>query len=233
MRVEPAVPQPATFAERRLGATLRACRALRHEFATPLSAAALHLELALRAASRSEGTVPGKLRAGLDTGKRQLEEAVLLLDGLGALGNARSGDPVHLDFAALVAEAARDAGPEFERGGLRVASAGPRLGVFVDGFADELALALREALLAGARWASAGQARLESGASAGTAWFSFRVPLAGGAPGDMLFKTRSRPNAGLGPFLARWTFEAHGGRLEGAEDGTHLTVTGSLPQVTP
>jgi signal transduction histidine kinase len=49
----------------------------------------------------------------------------------------------------------------------------------------------------------------------------------------MLFKTRSRPNAGLGPFLARWTFEAHGGGLEGAEDGTYLTVTAYLPRVDP
>jgi signal transduction histidine kinase len=49
----------------------------------------------------------------------------------------------------------------------------------------------------------------------------------------MLFKTRSRPNAGLGPFLARWTFEAHGGRLDGAEDAGHLTVTATLPQVAP
>ncbi|HEX7465303.1 MAG TPA: hypothetical protein VF309_01585, partial [Usitatibacter sp.] len=63
----------------------------------------------------------------------------------------------------------------------------------------------------------------------GAVSFSFRVPLAHGAPGDMLFKTRSRPDAGLGPFLARWTFEAHGGRLEGAGDATHLTVAGSLP----
>jgi hypothetical protein len=49
----------------------------------------------------------------------------------------------------------------------------------------------------------------------------------------MLFKTRSRPNADLGPFLAHWTFEAHGGTLEGAEDGAHLTVSASLPRVAP
>ncbi len=49
----------------------------------------------------------------------------------------------------------------------------------------------------------------------------------------MLFKARSRPNAGLGPFLARWTFEAHGGRLDGRDDGTNLTVTASLPQAAP
>ncbi len=229
--IEPAVPERDAFAETRLGATLRACRALRHEFATPLSAAALHLELAVRAAARSEGTVPDKLRTSLDTGRRQLEEATLLLDGLGALGSARSGEPARVDFAALVAAAARDVGPEFERRGLSVAATGPRAGILVDGFEDELAPALREALLAGARWASAGDARLETGVDGGVARFALRVPLAGTAPGDMLFKTRSRPHAGLGPFLARWTFEAHGGHLEGAEDAMHLTVTGSLPQV--
>jgi signal transduction histidine kinase len=222
-----------SFAELRLGATLRACRALRHEFATPLSAASLHLELAARAAARAEAVLPGKLRAGLETGRQQLQEATLLLEGLTALGSARSDEPVRVDFASVVGDAAREAGPELERRGLNVVPDGPRKGVFVEGFEDELEIAAREALLAAARWASSGDARLETRGDGDSARFSFRVPLAGAPPGDMLFKTRSRPQAGLGPFLARWTFEAHGGRLEGVEDAWHLTVKGTLPQVTP
>ncbi len=220
-----------TFEQHRLGATLRACRALRHEFATPLSAAALHLEVARRAAARAEEAIPEKLRAGLETGKEQLEEASRLLDGLTALGSAHEGDPGLLDFAALVARAARARVPELEQRGLRLRSVGPSEGAFVDGFEDELEAATQEALLTASRWAAAGEAQLETHLHDGTVSFSFRVPLARGAPGEMLFKTRSRPNAGLGPFLARWTFEAHGGRLEGKEDETHLTVTGSLPMV--
>lgn len=222
-----------TFEQQRLKATLRACRALRHEFATPLSAAALHLEVAWRAAARAGEAIPEKLRAGLETGKEQLDEASRLLDGLTALGSAHEGDPGLLDFAALVARAARARVPELEQRGLTLRSLGPLEGALVDGFADELESATQEALLTASRWAAAGEARLETCLQDGTVSFSFRVPLARGAPGDMLFKTRSRPNAGLGPFLARWTFEAHGGRLEGAEDGTHLTVTGSLPLVGP
>ena len=157
----------------------------------------------------------------------------MLLEGLTALGAAHATPPARVDFASVVAGAARAAGPELERRGLSVVPAGPREGVYVEGFEDELSTAAREALLAAARWASSGDARLETGADAGSARFTFRVPLAGAPPGDMLFKTRSRPQAGLGPFLARWTFEAHGGLLEGAEDAWHLTVRGSLPQVTP
>lgn len=222
-----------TFEQQRLGATLRACRALRHEFATPLSAAALHLEVARRAAARAEEAIPEKLRAGLETGKEQLDEASRLLEGLTALGSAHEGDPGLLDFAALVARAARARVPELEQRGLTLKSRGPSEGALVDGFTDELESATGEALLTASRWAAPGEARLETGLVDGTVAFSFRVPLARAAPGDMLFKTRSRPGAGLGPFLARWTFEAHGGRLEGAEDGTHLTVTGSLPLVGP
>jgi signal transduction histidine kinase len=222
-----------TFEQQRLGATLRACRALRHEFATPLSAAALHLEIARRAAARAEEPLPERLRAGLETGKEQLDEAARLLEGLTALGNAHDGDPGLLDFAALVARAARARAPELERRGLTLKSRGPSEGALVDGFADELESATEEALITASRWAAPGEASLETGLVDGTVAFSFRVLLASAAPGDMLFKTRSRPGAGLGPFLARWTFEAHGGRLEGAEDGTHLTVTGSLPVVGP
>ncbi len=220
-----------TFEQQRLGATLRACRALRHEFATPLSAAALHLEVARRAAARAEEEIPEKLRAGLETGKEQLDEASRLLEGLTAIGSAHEGDPGLLDFAALVARTGRLRVPELERQGLTLQSAGPSDGALVDGFLDELESATGEALLTAARWSAPGNARLETRLADGTVSFSFRVLLARGAPGDMLFKTRSRPNAGLGPFLARWTFEAHGGRLEGAEDGKHLTVTGSLPLV--
>ncbi len=222
---------PDSFDHARLGATFRACRALRHELATPLSAAGLHLELARRAAERVEGGIPGKLRSGLETGKQQLDEAALLLDGLMALGSARLGEPSPVDFAALLLDAVRDTGPELERRGLSVGLGEFAEVLFVDGFADELEPAAREALLAAARWASPGEARLGTRSDAGSVSFAFRVPLAGGVPGDMLFKTRSRPNAGIGPFLARWTFEAHGGQLEGAADATHLTVTASLPQV--
>ena len=224
---------PERFDQARLEATFRACRALRHELATPLSAAGLHLELARRAAERLEGGAPGKLRSGLETGKQQLDEAAHLLDGLMALGSARAGAPARLDFAAVVRDALRDAGPELERRGLSVRAGGPSDGFYVDGFADELEPAAREVLLAAARWASPGEAQLETRSSGQDVSFVFRVPLSGGGPGDMLFKTRSRPNAGLGPFLARWTFEAHGGRLDGAEDGSHLAVTASLPQVAP
>jgi hypothetical protein len=226
-------PAPAAFSQARLAATLRACRALRHEIATPLSAAGLHLELARRAAERIEGGIPEKVRSGLDTGKQQLDRAALLLDGLTALGGARTGEPGLVDFAALVRNAARDAGPELERRGLAVRLFGPAEGVYVDGFADELESGIREAILAGARWASSGEALLETRSDGGSASFTLRVPLAGGGPGDMLFKTRSRPNAALGPFLARWTFEAHGGALEGAEAAAHLTVSASLPRVAP
>lgn len=224
---------PETFTQARLEATFRACRTLRHELATPLSAAGLHLELARRAAERIEGGITGKLRNGLDTGREQLDRATLLLNCLTALGSARTGEPGLVDFAALVRGAARDVGPDLERRGLSVRFAGPADGLWVDGFEDELEGGARQALLAGARWASAGEASIETSSQEGRASFTFRVPLSGDGPGDMLFRPRGGPGAALEPFLARWTFEAHGGTLDGAEDGEHLTVSASLPRVAP
>jgi signal transduction histidine kinase len=223
---------PETFEQRRLGAVLRACRALRHEFATPLSAAVLHLELARRAADRADGAIPAKVRTGLETGMQQVDEASRLLEGLTALGSAHEGRPAVLDFFTLLADAAGRAGAELGRRGLNVHTKGPAAGALVEGFPDELVGATEEALLTASRWAEPGDAGLETRLEGGIASFAFRVSLAaGGPPGDMLFKTRSRPNAGLGPFISRWVFEAHGGRLEGHGDGGHLTVTGSLPHV--
>lgn len=224
---------PERFDQARLAATLRACRALRHDLATPLSAASLHLELARRAAERVEGGIPGKLRSGLETGKEQIDEAAHLLDGLTALGGARTGEPNLVDFAALVRRAARDAAAELERRGLALAVDGPADGVFVDGFEDELEPAVHEALLAAARWARAGDARLVTTPAEDSVSFAFSVALSGSAPGDMLFKTRSQPRATPGPFFARWAFEAHGGRLDGVEEGACLTVTALLPRVDP
>jgi len=221
------------FEHERLGATLRACRALRHEFATPLSAAVLHLELARRAALRANGEIPEKLRAGLETGRKQLDEALLLLDAFSAIGGAREGDPGLVDLAALVSRVAMALRPEIESRDLVLRIAGPSQGIFVDGFEDEIESATREVVLTAARWAGPGEGLVEIGAGGGVATISVRVALLHERPGDTLFRARSRPGAGLGPWLARWGFEAHGGRVEGHEDATHLTVIATLPQAAP
>jgi hypothetical protein len=225
---------PESFDRVRLGATLRACRALRHEFATPLSAAALHLEVARRAAGRADSGVPENVRSSLVTALSQVERASMFLDVLTALADARLGEPGIVDFRELVIRAAREAAPELDALGLEFRDHADSGAVFVSGFGDELENAVREALLAVSRWAGKGEALLRIGdRPPGTAFFSFRVPLGAGAPGDMLFRPYSRPGAGFGPFAARWTFEAHGGRLEGLEGEGFVTVTGSVPQVAP
>ena len=111
---------------------------------------------------------------------------------------------------------------------------GAREGCFADGFVDELDTAARETLLAAARWASPGEARLKT--ASGQRLCLARVPRAArrrGGPAEMLFKTRSRPNAG-------WGRSSRAGRSRRTADpskerraGTHLTVTASLPQVAP
>lgn len=222
-----------SFEQKRLGATLRACRALRHDLATPLSAAVLHLEVAQRAAVRADGEIPEKLRAGLETGRKQLDEAVLLLEGLSAIGAANEGQPPRFDFAALVSRVARAMSPELERRGLPFRSVGPPHGIIVDGFEDEIERATREVFLTAARWAGPGEGLVEIAAGDSTASFFFRVALADDRPGDTLFRARSRPGAGIGPWLARWSFEAHGGSLVGKESAVHLDVVGSLPRVAP
>jgi len=221
-----------SFDRTRLGATLQACRTLRHDLATPLSAAALHLELARRAAG-ANGAVPEKVRSSLMTAISQLERAALFLDVLTALGDARVGEPGIVDFRELVIGAAREAASEVGALGLEFREPQAAGACLVFGFGFELQNAVREALLAASRWAGKGEALLRIEDRPGTASFSFRVPLGAEAPGDMLFRPYSRPGAGFGPFAARWTFEAHGGRLEGLEGEGFVTMTGSVPLAAP
>lgn len=219
------------FEQHRFGATVRACRALRHEFATPLSAAVLHFELARRAAVRASEDVPERLRASLETGRKQLDEAVELLEGFSALGRAHEGEPGLVDFAALVSRVAESIRPELKTRSLSFLIEGPSRGIYVDGFEDEIEGATREVVLTAARWAAPGEGLVEIGSDAAMAYVLVRLPLEGARPGETLFRARSRPGAGIGPWLARWAFEANAGRVESEDDGANLTVTASLPQV--
>lgn len=217
------------FAQRRLGATLHACRALRHEYATPFSAAFLQLERTRRTVARWEGALPSDLLDGLEACRRQLEEASHLLNGLSAVSDARQGEPALVDLAALVASSLAAARSELERLGLETRVEAPAETIWVRGFADELGDAVREALLAVSRRAASGHARIEIGTPSGTATVSFQVPLASEAPGEDLFRARGRNGADFGPFLARWAFESHGGSVVCEAVGRTLTLTGTLP----
>lgn len=163
----------------------------------------------------------------------KLEGASMLLDVLTALGDARLGEPGIVDFSELVNRAALEVAPELDRLGLEFRAPVLSEAGLVFGFGDDLENAVREALLAASRWAGKGEALLRVENRPGSAFFSFRVPLGADRPGDMLFRPCSRPGAGFGPFVARWTFEAHGGRLEGSENDRFVTVTGSVQQVVP
>jgi signal transduction histidine kinase len=227
----PVLTVPESIERARLAATFRTCRALRHELATPLAAAALHLEVARRAAAGAGDAVPGKTRDGILTAAAKLEEMASLLDVLTALGEARAGEPAIVDFGALVARGARAIRPQLDALGLRLRESADPGAVLVAGFEDELENAVREALLAASRLAAGGEARLLSGAREGTAFFSFRAPLGSDGPADALFRPCGRAGAGYGPFLARWSFEAHGGRLEASDEAGFVTVSGRVPQV--
>jgi len=163
----------------------------------------------------------------------QVERTSRFLDVLTALGDAHVGEPGIEDFREIVIRAAREVAPQLDALGLEFRDPDLAGAGFVFGFGVELQNAVREALLAASRWAGKGEARLRVEDLSGTASFSFRVPLGADPPGDMLFRPYSRPGAGFGPFAARWTFEAHGGRLEGLENEGFVTVTGSVPQVVP
>ena len=233
LRESPGSPGPDFLDRTRLAATLQACRTLRHELATPLAAAALHLEVARRAAARAGEAVPEKTRAGLATALAKLEEASSLLDALTALSEGHAGEPGIVDFGALVARAARDVLPRLDALGLRVHEAPGPGGIFVSGLSDALENAVREALLAASRRAGTGEAHLHSAGRGETAFLSFRVPLGADGTVDTLFLPNGRSGAGHGPFLARWTFEAHGGHLGASVENGFIAVSGSLPRVRP
>jgi signal transduction histidine kinase len=217
----------------RLLAISRTCRLLRHDLAAPLSAAALHLEVANRGLGRLQGDSAHRIHSSVKTSQREVEYAAWMIDILSEL--ARGTDEVYerFDLGGVLGTAMERARPELRARGLRLVAPSKLSAISLLGNPRDVEQALTDVLAGAAVQASPGDCRVSFERTGGEA--SVRVSVGVGAPApslESLFRLTRRLDgapSGFGLFLARWTFESLGGRLEAALDGQTLSLTATTP----
>jgi signal transduction histidine kinase len=220
----------------RLAATQRSCRALRHDLATPLSAALLHLELARRAVERAPEAVPEHLRVALHTGRVQVDYAARLLDILGELGQESDEPVTAVDLFETASKGLASIAGDLAARSLVVRLETPKKSVTFAGYREGSERAVRELLLGLASLAAPGDFHVDAGAGANAgARLSIRISPKPSVLLDSLFSLSRRGDddsspAATGLFLARWFLEGEGGRFETRVEPGRFLVTVILPR---
>lgn len=198
---------PVTFERDREQATLDLLREIRHGMATPLSGAAIHLEVASRRLNRDgeggRGVERSRVLAAVETAKTEVARAGTLLELLSEIGRRGAGKPTTFSIVRSVRRGASRSGIEEEKA-VVVERAGsgrarPLLyglpGLLEDAVADLTALAVRtRAAGSTVLWT------LENGSSDWTLICCWPLEAPGSPPAQEVW-------------LARWAFESHGGSL--------------------
>lgn len=96
----------------------RFVRRFRHEISTPLSGAALHLEVAARRLQKNDGFDRSAVLENLRVSQQALESASQMLDWIGEFARADDSVPSAVDLAAVVAGAAEPFREDLRRRGL-------------------------------------------------------------------------------------------------------------------
>lgn len=222
-----------SFDRHRLQAAGRTCRSLRHDLAAPLSAAALHLEVASRALGQLPGEGIERVRASVKISQREVEYAAWMIDVLSELARGADEGWATFPFCDALEKAISRAGVELSARGLRLVRSGTLPAVTLFGNADEVEQALTDLLTGAASEAVAGECRVSSEKTGAEAVVLVRVPVASSfSSPEVLFRLTRRIDgtpSGFRLFLARWTFESLGGRLQAAVQNGSLVFTVALP----
>lgn len=228
------LPAPPHLYRSRCRAMEGAFRQLRHDLASPLSGAALHLEMAMRRLSHLEGAELERLLENVRTGQQEVSYAASMLDVLGELSHS---DEESLGLYSL-SECVRRGGERHAKKAARdsvdlvLPPESPEPKVFGSGIRLEQAAAdLTEHAL---REVSPGDTvdwKIQTLGMSGEASLSWTRVL-GGAKGERLFTLarglRGEPgNSAL--FLARWAIESHGGTLTAEAHGDRTRIKVSIP----
>jgi hypothetical protein len=201
-------------------------RTVRHEMATPLSGALLHVEVASRRLARGEGAEPAAVVEGLRTIQGELERTAALLDFFGEIAVGTEEEPRDFSISEAVSRGAAAYTPE---DGVVVALARPEAEIF--GAPRQLEEAIAETtriLLASGK---AVEWKIEALPS--------EIRLLGSAPGDLAGGAESAFRIGRTPedfaralalVRLRFVVEGHGGALELSRDGSHVRLAASFPR---
>lgn len=208
--------------EHRVKALLTTFRQLRHDLASPLSGAALHLEMAARRIAQRQDPELAKIAENVKVSQQEVTWASAVLDLLGEL--ARSADDILAPFSLreAVRRGAQRHAPRAEREGVRLHEPTSGADAMLFGARDRLEQAVSDltahALSRAPRGTDLGWTieAVPGGSEAAIAW-----PKGDERPDRAFVLTRRRageaPDAGL--FLARWAVEGLGGTLSIEAEG--------------
>lgn len=210
------------FERERHAATLRLMRRLGHDLAVPLSAAAIHLEVATRQLARAGGPGPSE---SLATIQRSLGSVTALLHVLREIAESEWGDPEGFSLVDAVVSGVRLASGL--GGGARFVLPEPATRPALHGCRGPLEravgaitdLAVGECPGGVVTWS------VEDLAGGQTLVCSFAGELRVRNP-DLLFGP-SAPAL----FLARWAIESHGGALAAEEAGGEVRIVSRFAPV--
>lgn len=204
------------FERERHAATLRLMRRLGHDLAAPLSAAAIHLEVATRQIARPHGAGPSE---SLATVQRSLASATALLHVLREVAESEWGEAEEFAVTEAVRSGARlsASGPD---GRVPVVLPEPAARPTLHGCRSRLETAVGAITDLAVDACRGGVVTWSVGDPAGTPSLvcSFSGELRARNP-DLLFGP-SVPAL----FLARWAVESHGGALEAELAGGEVRI---------
>jgi len=221
-----------TFYRSRYRATVRLFRQIRHDLATPLSGAALHLEVACRRLGQPSDLDLNRILENVRMGQLEVGYASAMLETLSEI--VRSGDDDGACFALprAVAKGASQIAPDASRG-LSVTAPGPEDEPSLYGSRRQVEQAVSDLTFHALRTAqphSAVRWELEVTDGEASLLCRWKGQLAETRP-EQVF-TLGRESAGesrLGLLLARWAVECHGGEVTAAQSGDEARFVVRVP----
>jgi signal transduction histidine kinase len=216
------------------GAMSRAWQRLRHDLATPLSGALLHVEVARRRAGRLGSDGGADVQESLSTVQAEIERSAAILELVSALGNVGAGEPAAFDPGEAVARGVRPISREIASRGLGL-DLPEAVGPVAFGLAEQIeraAAALTKNAVESAR--GPGILKWSVARDGGSVLLELRFPgaLEVGDPRHFFAlnaEGRSMDRA-FEMLLARCVIEGHGGQLTISQESGTVRIGGALPE---
>jgi signal transduction histidine kinase len=215
----------------------RVWRMLRHDLATPLSGALLHLEVARRRAARGKDGEEGGVRESLETVQAQIERSAAILELASAFQGFAPDEPAAFDPAEAVARSTRSLEPQAAARGLAVelAASGTAAAFGSAAQVERAAAALTQNAVESA--SGAGRLSWSVARDGGRVQIVLRFPgtVAAGHPEAIfgLNGDRADRERAFRLVLARFVVEGHGGHLAIGQEGDTVRISGDLPEEAP
>jgi len=221
------------FHRSRYRATVRLFRQLRHDLATPLSGAALHLEVACRRLSQGDELDVKRVLENIRMGQLEVGYASAMLEVLSEV--VRTGEEEGADFALPVAIANGSAqiSPDPSRG-LAVTTPRPAPEPALYGSRRQVEQAVADLTFHALQTAEPNSVvswELSNGGTDATLVCRWKGKFPETRPEQVFSITRTPlgESRGLGLLLARWAVECHGGDIGAEQLGDEARFVVSLP----